>query len=242
MKRMFTLLALVLLASALVHADVYSKKVVRDDTYFIGIPWGSTEIGVEELWIGERQAALTQEGKTYVLDLDRSTFVFISHAAGTYVEMPLPLDLSLVLSDEIQHRYETDSQAGEVQETGETADVLEKSCREYDVVYWTPRHGEQQNLRKIKVWATTDLDFDWRIFEQLLENMRQLHNRDARLRQELLKIEGLQMRLELHNDGFFWDRRFVSEAVEFAEKEPPPGTYVPPADYVRKEQVTSQEL
>jgi len=242
MRRSLTILVLVLLASTLVHADVYSKKVVRDDTYFIGIPWKSTEIGVEEVWIGEQRAALTQEGKTYVLDLDRNTFLFISHTAGTYIEMPLPLDLTQVLSGEVRRRYETETTAGEVKETGGSADVLEKSCSEYDVVYWTPEQGHQHNLREIKVWATTELDFDWTIFDQLLENMRQIHNRDARLRRELLKIEGFQMRLELHDDGWVWDRRFVSEAVEFAVKEPPPGTYLPPADYVRKEQLTSQEL
>jgi hypothetical protein len=80
------------------------------------------------------------------------------------------------------------------------------------------------------------------LFDEYMECLRKIYNRDHQLRKELGKIEGLQFRLQFDGSDFPWTKRIVSEVVEITLRKPPPGVFEAPADYRRLERVENLDF
>jgi len=132
--------------------------------------------------------------------------------------------------------------SGDVEKTEQTLKILDKECQQYNVRYWNIASGEKKNQQSIKVWSYDSVNICLRPFYTMINNLRMLYNRDIKLRKELSKIMGIQMRIEATNDNLGENRKMIAEVVEYAEKEAPTGTYSVPEDYKKQERITEKDL
>ena len=178
----------------------------------------------------------------YVVPKEKKKVVLLNHKVKTYIETDLPLDMSKIISDDVKSWFKTRRSTGTVKETEETKKIMGKECKAYEVVS-KEMHGDVVLRRQvITVWATTDLSFDLKMHELMLENLRKMFNRDEKYRKELKKIKGIQMRLETtqkHNGNTV---RHVDEIVEISDKEPPEDAYSVPSKYTKKEKLINTDL
>jgi beta-lactamase regulating signal transducer with metallopeptidase domain len=224
------------------QGDYYIRDEVRTSTYFLGFRTSSKLVEINELWIGDGRVSLTQGNRTMILDARRNTFTFVNPTTRTYVEAPLPLDMDALLPEKLsRHRREL-VPSGSVEETGKTKTIMGHESERYDVLLWWERDGQRENYREGVVWATTDVPFDVSLFEELLDTMRLVYNKDDKSRQELRKIRGIQLRFKAGGDGVFFNEGYSSNTVKIAREVPPPGTYEPPSGYTRNDRFTPDDF
>jgi len=235
--------AVALLAGSTAGADVYIKETNRTESYVLGFRTAAKNVRPTELWMSETRIAYLTPGRTFIVNLDTQTFTVVNTESRTYVESPLPVDLSAILSKDVQERYEVWHRTGKVSETGKTEEILGKTANEYEIEFWEDDNGKKSNEQSARVWATTDVDFDWKRIDDLLDPLRVILNRDETLRAELHEIEGVQLKSEWWTGWFGKGQKHLTEVVEIAlDRDPPKGVYTPPADCKKKERLTRKDL
>lgn len=228
------------------QGDVYIREVYRTNSYILWILAHSEMTQLSEIWIRDQKLALSEKSDSFnrkiILDLKNNLIFFINHRDKTYVEATLPLDSSRILSEQLKWRNLEVKLSGQVKETNRTKIFLNKKCNEYKATYWDMRGDKKFNRRTFKVWCTTDLSFDFSIYQELLINMRKISRKDENLRKELQKLKGIQMGVEMKSSRIFASRKFISEVVEISRKEPTEAMYSVPEGYTKKERLTSWDL
>jgi hypothetical protein len=235
------LAALCLCVPAVAHSDLCLKRQERSEFTADGVN-GSRVGDVYETWIGKGRIASHEGNKTILLDLGRKWFCIVNHPDSTYVECSLPIVPSEVLSEEMLKSYDGVRFTGGVEATGGTREIAGLKCREYRVSYWDVRGDSLSNAHEYAVWATEDVSFDEKVYDEMSDAMRLLHDRDEKVREELEKIKGLQVGLEMTQEGNGIVSTFVIEAVEVSEKTPPDGVYDVPAGYAKKDRLTDRDF
>jgi len=221
---------------------VYVRNEFTADDLVLGIPVHSQLLAVSETWIGDDVIAGTERGRTFIVDRGRQRLIYVDHKHQTWVESPLPLDLPKLFCEHSLRTHSQRRSSGEVTPTRSSRRILGRRCRQYDVHSWYVGDGRIHTEEWIKVWASTDVPFDLSLYDDMLYNMRLIYNRDAIYRSELEKIEGLQMGIELSDGNFLRRRRYSDETVKIEARNPPPGTFSPPAGYTQKERIEDFEM
>lgn len=223
-------------------ADIYIKEVVQTNTYVDGKLISSKQTAVNELWIGDKKITYITPPRILIVDLEEKQISIVNRGARTYVEAALPLDISKLLSEQVKLRFKMHKTTGTVKETGDIKKIMNKNCNGYEVNFQEMYGDTVRGKIKFKVWATTDVSFDWGIYDIMLQNMRIIFNRDEQYRDELRKIKGIQMRLEMTTEQDGTTVNNVEEIVEISEKQPPAGIYSAPSGFTRKDKLTSQDF
>jgi len=193
--------------------------------------------GMSEVWIGADAVAAREGGLTRIYDRARGTFTVVDHESRSYVTAPLPLVVDSLLSADMLARHGTTATTGRVVETGKSRRIQDVACREFLVESWTTGRGNTQAPVVFRVWAGAGVPHDLDPFREYLHWLRVLYGRDQAYRDELLKIDGLQVRLERVFKRFPWRHRTIDEVVEMELRDPPEGVFSPPADYERRERI-----
>jgi hypothetical protein len=219
------------------------RSAFREERRVMGVAVDSRQLAISETWVGDGIVAATERNRTTIVDLRRSRLTFIDHGAEIWVETPLPLDVTSILSEEMQRRWRGIRTTGTVEPTRERERILGRRCSAYEVTSWNATGGGQlSNQTTFKVWVSTDVPFDLELLDALLLNLRILYNRDEAYRDELARMPGLQMRLELRQGSPLLGTWYVDEVVEMATAEPPPGTFEPPEGYRRVDRIEELDL
>jgi beta-lactamase regulating signal transducer with metallopeptidase domain len=222
--------------------SVLIRDETRKDWYTLGFRTASELLKVTELWVGDGRAALIEENWQLILDRNESSITFVNPRSKSYVEIELPVDMSTLLSVDLQKERRQRLQTGTVVPTGDRLTLLDRECDEFAVVLWEERDGERTPPVEITVWATTDLDFDYSLVNELLDNMRLIFGRDERSREELRKIRGVQVLLSMERGNLFKKEVISEEAVEISRSVPPGDVFAPPQDYTRRDRLTRDDF
>jgi beta-lactamase regulating signal transducer with metallopeptidase domain len=224
------------------QGDVCIRDETRKAWYVLGFQTESQLLNVTELWVGDNRAALIEENWQLILDRNRNTITFVNPRNETFVESGLPLDMATLLSVGLQKDRRLLSQTGTVTPTDDILTLLDRECSGFDVVLWEEREGKRTEPVEIEVWATTDLDFDYSLVNELLDNMRLIFGRDQRSRAELRKIHGVQMLLSMERGNFFKKEVISEEVLQIARSAPPEDVYTPPQGYTRRDRLTRDDF
>jgi hypothetical protein len=222
--------------------SILIRDETRKDWYTLGFRTASELLKVTELWVGHDRAALIEKNWQLILDRDRNLMTFVNPRSETYVEIGLPVDMSTLLSVDLQAERRQRVQTGTVVPTGDRLTLLDRECDEFNVVLWEEHSGERTPPVEITVWATTDLDFDYSLVEELLDNMRLIFGRDERSREELRKIRGVQMLLSTERGNLFKKEVISEEAVAISRSVPPGDVFSPPQGYTRRDRLTRDDF
>lgn len=150
--------------------------------------------------------------------------------------------MSRLLHPKLRKERMNNRYSGTVERTEKTRIILGKTCTEYHVSSWRLMDSKRTEQADYKVWATTDVSFNMEPFRLMMQVLRLFYNRDETYRNELDKIQGIQMRDEYVSKRFPWKKMYITEQGEFLKKVPPEGTFQVPAGYTRKDLIYWDDL
>lgn len=210
---------------------LYVRNVTRQERALLGFTFAEELAGMSELWLADGMLAQREGRRSLIVDLARSTLTYVNHQGRTYTVAALPLDLDVALTPEMQAFLRARSTTGRVRETGGKKKVLGHECREFEVEQWRTSGAGPGRPSVYRVYACNQIPADLAPFRAFLTCLRQLYARDAAFSQDLLRIDGLQLRLVRDEGRFPWRTRTVDEVVEMERRPVPAGTWEAPDGY-----------
>jgi len=240
MKKTITLLVLLMAVVSFAAADVYVKSKTHSDPVSMMGQNQPAQDAVSEQWIGNDQFAMLSAKTSTVLDLKKSVLYIINHANKTYIESPLPFDLSSILPAEMAAMMQgMMKMTVTVAPTGKSKTIGQWNCKEYDVTMTM-----MGMPMKMMVYATAEVPGELRNFmekayaTQLQATMRL----DETAVKEMAKIKGFWIASETIMEMMGSKIRTTSEVIEISQKTPPAGVYSAPAGYKKQAKMSLQDM
>ena len=230
MKKLIVMIAIVAIAALSLSADVYVKMKTHSDAMSIMGQSTPAQDGTTEQWIGDDKFASLGGDQSFIVDLKKNLGYIINAKAKTYVEMPLPLDMSKLLPPEAAAFAGMMKMTATVTPTTETKKIGSWTCTGYDV-----NLSMSMFAMKMRVWAATDVPFDANAFNaKFFANLAkgQMMMDDASMK-EMAKIKGFQISTETTGDIMGAKMRSTTEVMEISKKDAPANVYSVPAGFTK---------
>ncbi|NLB56488.1 MAG: DUF4412 domain-containing protein [Lentisphaerae bacterium] len=234
MKKIITL-CLLISAFNFVTADVYIKSKQSVNEFEIMGHKQPAQNTTSEQWLTDTGMVVQQPNATIILNTKEQIFVYIDHESKTYIQTTLPLDIKKLFPAEIADLAEMMTSSITVLPLKETKKIGNWDCKLHEV---TITMMMQQS--KNRVWATTDLPFDWKKFADLQTQMFQLNTPflDDNSLAELKKVQGIPILSELVTTVMGTEVKNSTEIVEIQEKKAPANLFDIPAGYTKKDRLS----
>jgi hypothetical protein len=239
MKKLLASISMVLVLAVFASADIYVKSKMHTDPVSMMGQTQPAKDSISEQWIGDDKFANVSEEQSTIIDLKKNVMYLISHKEKTYVEAPLPLDITKLLPPEMAQMAAMMKMTITVTPTGQTKTIGQWKCSEYDVSMTM-----MMMPVKMKVYASTDVPFDVDSYMQKMYSnvlKAQLRLDDASL-QEMLKIKGFWIASETSVEMMGAKSRSTTEVVEISKKAPTTDVYAVPAGYKKTEKLSMKGM
>jgi len=237
MKKLLTVLSVVLALTVIAHADVYVKSKTHSDAFSIMGQSQPARDGIQEQWIGEEKFASLSEDMSSIVDLKKNLMYIISHKEKTYVETTLPLDLTKLLPPEMaQMAGAMMKMTVQVAPNNQTKKVGPWNCAGYDVAI-----SMMMMPMKMKVWASADVPLDMKtymdkIYGNVLKAQMMLDDNAVK---EMMKVKGFWIASETNIEMMGAKMASSTEVLEITKKTPDASVYKVPADYKKTDKLSA---
>lgn len=237
MKKILFAFIVVLAVAMLLPADIYIKTITHTDAFSMMGKSQPAKDEVMEQWVGDKKMVNKTGDKIMILDMGKSLMYIVNPKEKTYVETALPLDMAKLLPPEAASMMSMMKVSVKVTPNGQTRKVNAWNCTGYDV----DMNMMMMNM-KMKVWATTEVPFDWQMFAKMYANVSKLQFMDEAAVAELMKIKGYQVATEMSMDMMGSQMKVSSQVAEISKKTPPAGIYEVPAGYTKKDTLSMKDM
>lgn len=237
MKKILAALVIVLFCTVFLTADIYIQQKTHSDAFSIMGQNTPEKNEISHMWIGKNKMATLGKDMSFIVNLDKKEIVMINHKNKTYVPMTLPLQLDKYFPAQMLQMM--GGVTVTVNPTGETQTINSWKCQGYDMNI----KMMMMNM-KTKVWASTDVPFDWKNFQDTLymEFAKVSMRLGEDSAQELKKIDGFQIKSEMSVSMMGQEMKTTQEVVEISKKSAPAGTYTVPAGYTKQDKLSMTDL
>jgi len=232
MKKLVLAFIVVLAVAFLLPADVYIKTKMHTDP-MMGQP---AKDEIMEQWVGNNQLANKTGDRVMIMDMNRKLMLIISMKDKTYVEATLPLDMTKLLPKEAAQMMSMFKVTVKVAANGQTKKINKWNCTGYDVDMTV------MMPMKMKVWATTEVPFDWKMFSNMYANVSKMQFMDDAAISEFMKINGYQIASEMTMDMMGTQIKVTSQVEEITQKPAPAGIYSVPAGFTKKPTLSMEDM
>jgi opacity protein-like surface antigen len=237
MKKILFAVFLVLVFSVLLSADIYIKSNIHTDAFTMMGKNQPAKDEITEQWIGNNQMANITGDKVMIMDMNRNLMYIVNPKEKSYVETTLPLDMSKLIPKEMAPMMGMMKLTVKVTPNGQTQKINKWNCSGYDVDM-----GMSMMQMKMKVWATTDVPFDWKAFAKMYANISKMSFMDDAAIAEFMKITGHQVASEMTMNMMGANMKVSTQVMEITSKPAPAGIYTVPANFSKKENLSLQDL
>jgi opacity protein-like surface antigen len=237
MKKILFAVFLVLVFSVLLSADIYIKSNIHTDAFTMMGKNQPAKDEITEQWIGNNQMANITGDKVMIMDMNRNLMFIVNPKEKSYVETTLPLDMSKLIPKEMAPMMGMMKLTVKVTPNGQTQKINKWNCSGYDVDM-----GMSMMQMKMKVWATTDVPFDWKAFAKMYANISKMSFMDDAAIAEFMKITGHQVASEMTMNMMGANMKVSTQVMEITSKPAPAGIYTVPANFSKKENLSLQDL
>jgi hypothetical protein len=230
-----------LFAAVFVHADIYIKQMTHTDAFEVMGQSQPAKDVINHMWLADNKMASLSEDQSFIIDLENNKVFWMNTQNKTYIEMDLPLDISKYLPEQAAEMMANMNISVVVQPTDATETIAGKACNMYDVTMTIMMMMTME--MKMKVWATEDVPFDWKKFQ---DKMVQMFSPTMPLGEEALnafkQIKGWQMRSEMTMNMMGTNMKTLQEVSEITEKDAPAGTYSVPEGYTKQDKFSLEDM
>ncbi|MFZ2055056.1 MAG: DUF4412 domain-containing protein [Candidatus Aminicenantales bacterium] len=239
MKKLSIFMSLLLVLSAFAGADVYIKSKTHTDAFAVMGQSQPAKDETTEQWLGDDKFATITPAFTIIVDLKKNMLYWVNNGNKTYVESPLPFDITNLLDAQMaQMMSQMMKMTVTVAPTGQTKTVGQWKCSGYDVAI-----NMMMMPMKMSVWASTAVPFDVEQFMKLYINVIKATMRlDDAAVQEMMKVKGYWIATEMNAEIMGAKMHNTTEVVEISKKTPPASVYSVPAGYTKKDKLSMEEL
>jgi len=237
MKKILFTVFLVLAVSVLLSADVYIKSNVHTDAFAMMGKDQPAKDEITEQWVGNNQLVNKTADKIMIMDMNKNVMFIVNPNEKSYVETTLPLDMSKLMPKEMAPMMAMMKMTVKVTPNGQTQKINKWNCSGYDVDM-----SVSMMQMKMKVWATTDVPFDWKAFAKMYANVYKMSFMDDAALAELMKINGCQVASEMTMNMMGTNMKVTTQVVEIAKKDAPAGVYTVPPGFTKKDLLSLQDL
>jgi hypothetical protein len=237
MKKVLFAVIIVLALAFLLQADVYIKTNVHTDAFAMMGQNQPAKDEVMEQWMGNNQMVNKTGDKLMIMDMNKNLMFIVNPKDKSYVETPLPLDMSKLMGKEAASMLSMMKVTVKVTPNGQTKKIDKWNCVGYDIDM-----NMMMMPMKLKVWATTEVPFDWKMFSKMYANVSKMSFMDDAAIAELMKVKGYQVASEMSMDMMGAKMKVTSQVVEIAQKPAPAGIYAVPAGFTKKDTLSMGDL
>jgi len=239
MKKLAILFSLVLVLAAFASADIYIKSKAHTDAFAVMGQSQPAKDETTEQWMGDDKFATITPEMTFIVDLKKNMLYWVNHSNKTYLESPLPFDMTKLLDPQMaQMMSQMMKMTVTVTPNNQTKTVGQWKCAGYDVAL-----NMMMMPMKMSVWASTDVPFDVDKFQKLYANVlkAQLRLDDAAV-QEMMKVKGYWIATEMNAEIMGAKMHNTTEVVEISNKTAPASAYSVPTGYTKKDKLSMQDM
>lgn len=238
MKKFVAVFAVVLFAALSLSAELYVKTKSHTDPMSMMGQTTPAKDDIQEQWLGEGRMAMISPDMTMIVDTNKKTMLWITHASKSYVETTLPLDLAKLLPAEMA------AMAGMLKATATvTVDNDKKKIGQWNCTGYTLNMSMMGMAMPMKVWATTDVPFDSAKYMGMMMEMAKGQMRlDEASAKELAKIKGFQIASDMNAEIMGAKIRQTTEVVEITQKAAPASVWTVPAGYTKSDKLSMDAI
>jgi len=242
MKKIILILVMSIFLFVSVSGDVYVKSKTHTDAMNIMGKETPAKNEITEQWIGNNIFASISQKQTVIIDLSKKMLYMIMHESKSYVETPLPLDMTKLLPDQVAKMMGMMKLTIKVTPTNETKVINKWKCVAYDM-----EMSMMMMKMNSKVWVTKDVPFDWKkyqekfgveTFKSVMASMK--IGEDAI--NEFKKIKGFQIKTDMTMSIMGQNVKITSDVIEISKKSAPANIYTIPSDYKKTEKLSMGAL
>jgi hypothetical protein len=237
MKKILFSVFLVLAFSVLLSADIYIKSNVHTDAFAMMGKDQPAKDEMTEQWIGNNQMANMTGDKVMIMDMVKNVMFIVNPKEKSYVETTLPLDMTKLIPKDLAPMMAMMKLTVKVTPNGQTQKINKWNCSGYDVDM-----SMSMMSMKMKVWATTDVPFDWKVFAKMYANIAKTQFMDDNAVAEFMKINGFQVASEMTMNVMGANMKVTSQVSEITKKDAPAGVYTVPVGFTKKDNLSLQDL
>jgi hypothetical protein len=237
MKKILFAMIFVLAISVMLAADVYIKSNVHSDAFTMMGQNQPAKDEVMEQWIGDSQMANISGDKVVILDMGKNLMYIVNPKEKSYIETTLPLDMNKLVPKEMAPMLAMMKMTVKVTPNGKTQKIGKWNCGGYDV-----EMGMSMMQMKMKVWATTEVPFDWKAYSKMYANVAKMQFMDDSSIAEFNKISGYQVSSEMTMNMMGADMKVTTLVGEITKKDAPANVYKVPAGFTKKDSLSLQDL
>ncbi|MCX6559318.1 MAG: DUF4412 domain-containing protein [Candidatus Aminicenantes bacterium] len=238
MKKFVAVFVVVLLASLSLSAEIYVKtKAHTDPMSMMGQTTPATDT-VQEQWLGDGRMAMITTGQIIIIDMAKKKMLWITPASKSYLETALPLDYAKIMPEQMA------AMAGMMQATVTVVPTNEKKkIGQWNCTAYTMNMTVMGMAMPMKVWATTDVPFDYAKYAGMMAEMAkgQMRLGDAAVA-EMAKIKGFQVASEMNAEIMGAKIHTTSEVLEISQKDAPASIWTVPAGFTKRDKLTMEEV
>jgi hypothetical protein len=237
MKKVLFAVIAVLAVALLLPADVYIKTNTHTDAFEMMGQKQPAKDDITEQWVGNNQMVNKTGDKIMIMDMNKNSMYIVSTKDKSYVETTLPLDMAKLLPKEAASMMSMMKVTVKVTPNGQTQKVSKWNCSGYDVDM-----NMMMMQMKMKIWATTEVPFDWKSFAKMSTNVSKMQFMDDAAISEFMKINGFQVASEMSMDMMGSKMKVTSQVVEISQKPAPAGIYSVPAGFTKKNMLSMEDV
>jgi len=234
--RKFSLVTIVLLVLvSLLSADLSIRmKTHMDGFEMMGQKQPATDLDATN-WLAKDRMVTHQQDKTFIVRMDEKKMYYVMHKNKVYTVIDLPVDLSKVLPPEAAQMMGMMKMSLAVTPTGNTKKIDTWNCSEYQV-----EMKMMMGTMNMTIWATTDIPFDFSTYNDMYSNVASMGFIENP--EEYSKIKGYPIQTDMTINMMGMTIKGYTTVLEIKEATAPAGTYTPPADYQKKDQLSAQDF
>lgn len=237
MKKVILVSMLVLLVGAMLSADTYVRtKNHTDPVSFMGQNQPAKD-EVSEQWFATGKMATVTPERSLVVDKMAGRFLMIDKADKSYIEAPLPLDMSKLLPAGAASMMAMMKVTAKVVPTAETKVIGKWKCTRYNVTL-TMAMGQMNMV----IWASSEVGFDWQKAMDMAEVMSKMQMLDEASIAEFKKVKGFTIASEMTMSMMGANIKVTSMVEEIAQKPAPKGVFDVPAGFTKKDTLSMEDL
>jgi len=237
MKKILFAMVVILTISFFLQADVYIKSNVHTDAFtMMGQSQPAKDEPMEQ-WIGTNRLVNISKDKIMILDMGKNMMYIVNPTDKSYVETSLPLDMSKLLPKEMAPMMGMMKMTVKITPNGKTQKINKWNCNGYDVDMTM-----SMMQMKMKVWATSEVPFDWKSYTKMYSNVAKMQFMDDASIAEYNKISGFQIASEMTMNMMGSDMKVNTQVTEITKKDPPAGIYAVPAGFTKKESLSMDDM
>jgi hypothetical protein len=237
MKKILFAVFVILTISFFLQADVYIKSNVHTDAFtMMGQNQPAKDEAMEQ-WIGSNRMVSISKDKIMIMDAAKNVMYIVNPKEKSYVQTSLPLDMNKLVPKEMAPMMAMMKMTVKVTPNGKTQKVNKWNCSGYDVDMTM-----SMMQMKMKVWATSEVPFDWKAYTKMYANLAKMQFMDDASIAEFNKINGYQIASEMTMNMMGSDMKVTTTVTEITKKEPPAGLYSVPAGFAKKESLSMEDM